>query len=263
VYNKIKIYSYVIERKGAAPAADGRNVEQIYTIPVNEAFDDSRDNPSCGCPLCTLYRRLEENELSLILGASMMEPDVRVETNRLGFCGDHFGKMLRRKNRLGLALMLESHLAEIGNAVFPRGLAAIGKHGRAQKKLSEVEAGCYICSRIEFSLSRMIATVILLWEQDREFREKFSAQPRFCLPHYRRLVEYGAAKLGKRDRAEFLDAAEAVEKRYFESLQEDVSAFCRAFDYRSEGEVSEATKTAVDRSVRFLSGQEGREIKPC
>ena len=46
-------------------------MEQIYTIPVNEAFDAAD-----GCPFCALWRKLEENELDLILGASMMEPDV-------------------------------------------------------------------------------------------------------------------------------------------------------------------------------------------
>ena len=58
-------------------------MEQIYTIPVNEAFDASAADSTCGCPMCALYRKLEENELELILGASMMEPDVRIKTNEL------------------------------------------------------------------------------------------------------------------------------------------------------------------------------------
>ena len=64
-------------------------MEQIYTIPVNEAFEASAADPSLGCPLCALYRKLEENELDLILGASMMEPDVRILTNEMGFCPTH------------------------------------------------------------------------------------------------------------------------------------------------------------------------------
>ena len=81
-------------------------MEQIYTIPVNEAFEASAADASCGCPLCTLYRKLEENELELILGASMMEPDVRIQTNREGFCRLHYDMMFVRKNRLGMALTL-------------------------------------------------------------------------------------------------------------------------------------------------------------
>ena len=115
-------------------------MERIFTIPVNEAFDDSREHREVGCPLCSLYRKLEEDELSLILGASMMEPDIRVRTNREGFCPTHFTAMLKRKNRLGLALMLESHLNELSPALFPHGLAAIGGGDRPVARLAELEA---------------------------------------------------------------------------------------------------------------------------
>ena len=92
-------------------------MEHIYTIPVNEAFEASRDDASCGCPFCTLYNKLEENELELILGASMMEPDIRIMTNKEGFCRTHYDMMFTRKNRLGMALTLESHLAELKDEI--------------------------------------------------------------------------------------------------------------------------------------------------
>ena len=66
-------------------------VEQIYTIPVNEAFDAAAEKPELGCPFCALYRKLQNDELDIILGASMMEPDVRIQTNEKGFCKEHFG----------------------------------------------------------------------------------------------------------------------------------------------------------------------------
>ena len=88
-------------------------MEQIYTIPVHEAFEAGAADPACGCPMCALYRRLEENELDMILGASMMEPDIRIQTNKEGFCRTHYDMMFVRKNRLGMALTLESHLNEL------------------------------------------------------------------------------------------------------------------------------------------------------
>ena len=88
-------------------------METIYTIPVNEAFEACAADKSCGCPFCALYNRLEDDELELILGASMMEPDVRIQTNKEGFCKTHYDMMFTRKNRLGMALTLESHLAEL------------------------------------------------------------------------------------------------------------------------------------------------------
>ena len=56
-------------------------MEQLYTIPVNEAFEKGAEDETRGCPFCRLYRKLELGELDLILGASMMEPDVRKKTN--------------------------------------------------------------------------------------------------------------------------------------------------------------------------------------
>ena len=38
-------------------------MEQIYTIPVNEAFEASASDASCGCPLCTIYIKQQENDL--------------------------------------------------------------------------------------------------------------------------------------------------------------------------------------------------------
>ncbi|OLA60932.1 MAG: hypothetical protein BHW37_01510 [Firmicutes bacterium CAG:272_52_7] len=87
--------------------------EKIYTIPVNEAFEACAEDKSRGCPFCRLYNKLEADETDLILGASMMEPDVRIKTNEKGFCATHFQMLLSGKNRLGLGLMLESHTEQL------------------------------------------------------------------------------------------------------------------------------------------------------
>jgi hypothetical protein len=50
-------------------------------IPVNEAFDAVGERPECGCPFCVLYKKLQNDEIDIILGASMMEPDIRIKTN--------------------------------------------------------------------------------------------------------------------------------------------------------------------------------------
>ena len=63
--------------------------ETIYTIPVNEAFDACAEDHSRGCPFCRLYNQLEANEIDIILGASMMEPDIRIKTNEQSFCPTH------------------------------------------------------------------------------------------------------------------------------------------------------------------------------
>ena len=115
-------------------------MEQIYTIPVNEAFEASAADASCGCAFCAMYNKLEENELELILGASMMEPDVRIKTNEQGFCRTHYDMMFVRKNRLGMALTLESHINDL---IKDTKSGLLSKDGsKAEKRIGELEKSC-------------------------------------------------------------------------------------------------------------------------
>ena len=79
----------------------------IDTIPVWDAM--KRDGE---CLLCALERKTELDEAERYLGASVMEPDIRVQVNDKGFCRRHHGMLYGMSNRLGHALMLESHHAE-------------------------------------------------------------------------------------------------------------------------------------------------------
>lgn len=65
--------------------------EDICSIPISEIFE-----PKDGCPFCRMRDMLEDRMATYITGAAMMEPDVRVETNHLGFCHQHFEQILQR-----------------------------------------------------------------------------------------------------------------------------------------------------------------------
>ncbi len=235
-------------------------MEQIYTIPVNEAFDASIEKPECGCPFCTLYKRLQEDELDIILGASMMEPDIRIKTNEMGFCLTHYNMMLPRRRMLGMGLILESHLDEVEKKLDGKGLT-LDKRAASQKALSKLECDCYVCSRINKNLDAMMATACYLWESDTEFRRKFKKQPYFCMPHYRAMLDYASKKMQKRSYADFFDEAHAIEKAYIAELRRDVSWFCKKFDYRYNDEPWYNSKDSVKRTVRFLGGSFGEEIE--
>ena len=226
-------------------------MEQIYTIPVNESFELSGADPSCGCPFCTLYNKLENDELELILGASMMEPNVRIQTNKEGFCKTHYDMMFVRKNRLGMALTLESHLDELTEDLKNNKLFA-PKIPKAVSRISELEKTCYVCRRIEFNFEHMIETAVLLWDSEDEFKKKLEAIPYFCLPHYRRLLEYGQRRLSKKDFAEFSAKCEKIVNTYLEELKSDVSWFCKKFDYRYDEEPWYNSKDSVERAMKFL-----------
>lgn len=226
-------------------------MEQIYTISVNEAFEECMADKSCGCPFCRLYNKLEGNELDLILGASMMEPDVRIKTNKTGFCRTHYDMMFVRKNRLGMALTLESHLEELKSEIRDKGFGG-GTGKKPLARIGELEGSCYVCDRIEFNFRNMIETAVLLWQQDSEFVTKMRSQPYFCLPHYRAYIEAAQKRLGKRDMPRFMEHASAVVEAYMDELSEDVSWFCKKFDYRYDEEPWYNSKDAVERAIKFL-----------
>ncbi len=219
-------------------------MEQIYTIPVNEAFDAVIEDPSLGCPICALYDKLNDNELDRILGAAKMEPEIRQASNREGFCASHFRAMMDRRSSLALALMLESHLDEV------KGIAG------DLKRLEKLECSCYLCHRIEESLSRMVDTVILLWHTDDSFRRKYASAPRFCLPHHRRLMSVGKDRLNKKVFGEFSRATSDITGRYLEKLRGDVSWFCKKFDYRYSEEPWYDAKDSIERTVGFLAADD-------
>ena len=232
-------------------------MEQIYTIPVNEAFEKSAEDKSCGCPFCTLYNKLECDELDLILGASMMEPDIRIKTNKQGFCRTHYDMMFVRKNRLGMALTLESHLDELKKELKDGGLIGGGTGAKPVKRIGELEASCYVCDRIAFNFAHMVETAVLLWESDENFPAKLKAQPYFCLPHYRMMLEYAQKRLSKKTLKDFVKDCEQIQNAYIEKLNGDVSWFCKKFDYRYDEEPWYNAKDAIFRAEKFLSGDLG------
>jgi len=238
-------------------------METIYTIPVNEAFEacmeaaaadakantaalegitDAQAQHTAECPFCRLYAQLEENELDLILGASMMEPDVRIKTNAQGFCRRHMDMMFTRKNRLGMALMMESHLAETRRLLEKADFA----------KLQKLEDDCYVCSRIKYSLDKMIVNAVLLWEQDYEFRKKLEGQAYICMPHTRMWLEAAKHQLNRKNYGRFCEELLSVTLGYYDNLAEDVSWFVKKFDYRYEKEPWGTAKDAVERTIKFL-----------
>ena len=231
-------------------------MEQIYTIPVNEAFDAVAEKSELGCPFCMLYKKLQNDELDIILGASMMEPDIRIKTNEQGFCHNHYAMMQRRKRMLGIGLMLESHLAEVEKRI--DGPTLLGSKAQASvNALTDLEASCYVCGRTQKNLSAMNATAVYLWETDEQFRKKFSKMPYFCLPHYKRMIEYASKKMNKKLFRDFYEIAHGIEKAHVQSLQKDVSWFCKKFDYRYDDEPWYNSKDSVARTEKFLSGDSG------
>ena len=234
-------------------------MEKNYTIPINEAFEAGAADKKCGCPMCSLYRTLEENQLDTSLGGAMMEPDVRIKTNEEGFCKIHYDMLLGMKNRLSMALTLESHLIELQKELSPSGIS--GLFARPVARVEKLEESCYVCSRVNYHFDRMTEVVIQLWKSDENFPAKFSAQPYFCLPHYRKLADTADKMLSKKEAAAFKKEMGGIVNGYLEELSGDVSWFCKKFDYRYESEPWYNAKDAVERAVVFLRSDVHRSQK--
>lgn len=225
--------------------------ETIYTIPINEELEARAQSEEICCPLCNLYKKLESDELSLILGASMMEPDVRIKTNRLGFCSHHFDKMLTNGKRLPLALMLESHLNELYSEIGKR----CASPEKTVKRIEMLDSTCYVCDRVESNFTRLVSNMVYMWETDEEFRRKFDSQKYFCISHYARLVSCAKQEMPKKVFKEFAESAQSIAGSVLEKLCDDVSWFCKKYDYRYENEPWGDAKDSPERAVKFLSGE--------
>ncbi|MBQ8599988.1 MAG: hypothetical protein IJ407_01215 [Clostridia bacterium] len=216
--------------------------EKIYSIKIKEAF-----NEKCGCPVCTLRNLLEKDEIQRILGAAMMEPDIRKETNKKGFCKNHLEKLATGGNKLPLALMLSTHLEELDKKLFKGGSKkAAGAYGDARKS-------CYLCSRVAGFMNSVADNICYLYSAEEDFRTLFARQEYFCKTHSAKLLEMAEKTLGKKDRIAFADTLTAVNKKYIDTLKEDLDWFCKKFDYRYEKEDWKNAKDSIERTVKYLS----------
>ena len=150
-------------------------MEKIYMIPVNDAYSER-----CGCPICRLRDKAENNYLEYYLGPSLMEPDTRKITNKTGFCPVHMGKLNKAvTNRLGLGLVMHTHLKDFDEDLNPKLKAAIpakaglikGRSPEYKQKLNNVAdliekriSLCPICDNLNLmsSLARACLSAITI-----------------------------------------------------------------------------------------------------
>lgn len=228
--------------------------EDITSIPVTDVFEEQD-----GCPICRMRDLLETRVTDYITGAAMMEPDVRQETNDRGFCLTHYRQLLKKRARLPVALMMESRLAEVEKQVFA-GLPLIGKSPKKQAAGAQsVMDSCFVCERVDWAMTRLLATVCRLWETERDFRDLFEKQEHVCLPHFQLLVQVAAREMDKKNVGEFQKAASVLCRKQLEELRADVSHFCKMFDYRNSSDENADwgnSKDSIERSIGWLCARE-------
>ncbi len=228
--------------------------EQLYTIPVNDAFQSE-----CECPLCKMKQELERNAIEYTLGPSYMEDDNRAMTDESGFCEKHIQDLYLEKNRLGLALILSTHMQKVTKDLkalsansTPSGKSLFKKQTENTAVMTytnKLNHNCFICNRMEHTFDRYVNTVFHLYKKDSTFPEKLRNCKGFCTYHYALLFDRAANELSKDTLAQFLADIQKVYFDNMERMQEDIEWFINKFDYRYQNEPWKNSKDALPRAV--------------
>ncbi len=228
--------------------------EVLYTIPVNEAFD-----ADCECPVCQMYNKLQDDAVDFVMGASYMEDDVRMETDKIGFCEKHLPMMYKNQNRLGMGLMMLTYMdrqmkeMEKLSASKPRsgGIFKKSEGGDAlYDYLTDQQKSCYVCKRMERSYNRYLATIFVLYQAEEDFRKKFAASKGFCMKHYAELHSMAGKELSGKWQEEFLRVLNERMLTNFKRVRDDLEWFTDKFDYRNADAPWKNSKDALIRAVQ-------------
>lgn len=206
--------------------------EHNYTIPLNEALE-----ADVSCFLCKIEDELDARALEYYMGAAVMEPGVRIETNEKGFCRHHAETMLEMPKKLPLLLALETRLITLQKTL------AKEKTPGKPKAVS-----CAVCERVKGQMDHCLENCLWLLKNEPEFLEKFLHSKGVCLHHFYAL----RARMGRGDKALYAAIHEHMTKK-LAALGEDIHTFTKSFDYRFTP--PEGIGEVPTRAVETLTGK--------
>ncbi len=234
--------------------------EKIYTIPLSDAFAEGGE-----CPFCTLEKKLEAEQVSYALGASMMEPDARVISNDKGYCRRHFEQMSREGKALSLGLVLDTHLNELIKnlevaATTPKNKGGLFKKVTEEDPVAEVlaknQSSCLICDKLQHTLEKFAEVFWYLYKNEPDFKEKVANCQGFCLPHFKLLLACADHELSGKVLEEAKAEVTALELTHLKRINDEVNWFTKKFDYRNQdapwGNSKDAPQRAMEKLSKFL-----------
>ncbi len=233
--------------------------EEIYTLPLWDAVKDDGE-----CPFCFLEKKLEQDLLDFCLSDAYMQKDFRQTTNSIGFCRTHFTQLFQAPNRLGLTLVNQSHMMEMLER-FKKETQNLKSTKKLFKKKQEntsplqqfhslLTENCYICNRIQDTMTRYYETFFYLYKKDDQFRAFLPKTKSFCMPHYLQLLDIGQRHCSP---SVFEDFIQTTHPHFIENMErvlEDMQWFVNKYDYRYEKEPWKNAKDAPKRSIQKING---------
>ncbi len=240
--------------------------EKIYTIPVNEAFESD-----CECPFCKLYEKLDDDAVNFMLGPSYMEDTIRLETNKIGFCENHFIKMYEKQNLLGLGLITQTHIMDI-----IENIEKLKKHNGPQKKLfkkadttelplsayiNNINDNCYLCNKINQTFTQYIDTFIYLYKKDPSMKEKVQKSKGFCLTHFKDVLEQGYKTLSPKEYEDFKETISTIQINNLNRLKDELELFTNKFDFNYNHIPYGTSKDSVPRSINKVCSTKYKHLQ--
>ena len=227
--------------------------EKLYTIPVTDAFHTDSE-----CPLCSMYHELETQAIEYTMGPSYMEDDTRAETDKTGFCQKHIKQMYANQNRLGITLILDTHMDEV-----LRNLERLSKNGKpptsslfkkpaytdVKSYIDYLESNCFVCNRINSTFERYLATIFYLYKTEVDFQKTFQHSKGLCTHHYGMLYQMAGSHLSGAKLNKFMEDLNTLYFDNMKRVKEDLEWFRDKFDYRNQDAPWKNSKDAVPRSI--------------
>lgn len=228
----------------------------IDTIPVIDAFEHADGQ----CPLCFLQYKNEHLLCDRFLGASVMEPATRIAVNEKGFCKKHHRMLYEKQNRLGHALMMQSHLIELKKKL-EKGFSSADedsgffflKKKNSSSILPALDEACIICDNLEENSKRYQYTCLHLLLKNASFKGLFQASA-LCLHD---LIALHSMAKQEYNSSESKTLCTLIQEKAFDSirvLEKDIDWFTKKFDYKNQDKPWGNSKTAVERCMNFLRG---------
>ncbi len=237
--------------------------EKLYTIPVNEAFEAHDE-----CPFCFLERDAEQRTIRYVLGpgASYMEPEVRGETDKVGFCTHHMKKVYDYGNTLGGALILQTYYAclleefqaEAESFTPPAKKSIFGTKKKSEaepwwQRLEKKTDSCFLCDRLAYNMERYYHTFFYMLKEP-EFRARVENSKGFCLRHFAELMKIAEDKLPNAQRDWFYGTVPALMEENLIRVKEDLDWLIAKYDYRNAGADWKNSRDALQRTMQKLQG---------
>ena len=245
--------------------------EKLYTIPMMDALRAEDE-----CPFCYIERNLEQHALDYVLSSSAatyMQDDMRAETDKIGFCREHYQKMFTYGNLLANSMILETHMKKIMSemksefkhysgsgkqgvmGLLKKGAAAENGNNNVSRWIRTKEDSCYVCNHIKQNYDRYIATFFVLYKRgEKEFIDLVKSGKGYCLHHFADLMDAAPDYLNEKEQKELRAILFPQMEENIGRIIEDLEWFEKKFDYRFKDAEWKNSRDSVQRAMQKIAG---------